>query len=165
MKRVGDLATRAISLRVSLRQTPQNQGDAVACKERTESMPRRYKRRVIWFAASLLARPMKLTASLHTEPATVRVYERLRRHSAQPWELTIFRRSLPVLWLLPSRNLPAQCGSANANGGLRGLGEVDSNGRGRGWRGRNHSDCAAARLFLPSLARQQTLRLDRRFTP
>ena len=48
-------------------------------------------------------------------------------NSAHPWELTVFRRSLLVLWLWPSRNLhaSARC-RLRPNGGLRGLGEVES---------------------------------------
>ena len=48
-------------------------------------------------------------------------------NSAHPWELTAFRLSLLVLWRWPGRNLPRlNAVQVMANGGLRGLGEVES---------------------------------------
>ena len=89
---------------------------SVALKERTESMPP-HKRRAIWPAASLPARPMQrppCIPNLHL-CASMRG---CAGNSPHPWESTVFRCSLPVLWLLPSRNPPAQRGSANGKRGL-----------------------------------------------
>ena len=45
-------------------------------------------------------------ASVHAEPATVRVYERLRRQLGASVGVDGFQALASVLWLLPSRNLP-----------------------------------------------------------
>jgi len=81
-----------------------NSKQGVACKERAESMLPPQKSREL--ARRLVASETGAsTTSLQTEPATVRVYERLRRQFRAPVELTAFKRSLLVLWLWPSRNL------------------------------------------------------------
>jgi hypothetical protein len=100
-----DLAERAIQLRVLLRKMPLVRGKA-QCVGKRESMPPPKKTHDL--ALSLVARETDPNrSSLRTEPATVRVYERLRRQLGDRWELTAFRLSLPVLWLSPRRNLPS----------------------------------------------------------
>ena len=48
-------------------------------------------------------------------------------NSAHPWELMAFSLSLLVLWRWPGRSLPRlNAVQVMANGGLRGLGEVES---------------------------------------
>jgi hypothetical protein len=73
-------------------------------------MPFREKTRDL--ARSLIATEADAAKSpLHAEPATVRVYERLRRQLGASVGVDGFQALASVLWLLPSRNLPgsARC--------------------------------------------------------
>ena len=97
-----------------------------ACKEGTERCFLQ-KRHAIWPAASLPARPMQATTSLHTEPATVRVYERLRRQLGAPVGVDGFQAlASRALALAKSQSPRLSAVQVTANGGLRGLGEVES---------------------------------------
>jgi hypothetical protein len=66
-------------------------------------------------------------ASLHTEPATVRVYERLRRQLGAPVGADGFQAlASRALALAKSESPRLSAVEVTANGGLRGLGEVES---------------------------------------
>jgi hypothetical protein len=66
------------------------------------------------------------TASLHTEPATVRVYERLRRQLGTPVGIDGFQAlASRALALAKSESSRLSAVQVTANGGLRGLGEVE----------------------------------------
>jgi len=65
------------------------------------------------------------TTSLHTEPATVRVYERLRRQLGAPVGVDGFQAlASRALALAKSESPRLSAVQLTANGGLRGLGEV-----------------------------------------
>ena len=65
--------------------------------------------------------------SLHTEPATVRVYERLRRQLGAPVGVDSFQAlASRALALAKSESPRLGAVQLTANGGLRGLGEVES---------------------------------------
>jgi len=67
------------------------------------------------------------TASLHTEPATVRVYERLRRQLGAPVGTDGFQAlASRALALAKSESPRLSAVQVMADGGLRGLGEVES---------------------------------------
>ena len=67
------------------------------------------------------------TASLHTEPATVRVYERLRRHLGSAVGVDGFRAlASRALALAKSESPQLSAVQITASGALRGLGEVES---------------------------------------
>ena len=67
------------------------------------------------------------TTSLHTEPATMRVYERLRRQLAAPVGADGFQAlAARALALAKSESPRLNAVQVTANGGLRGLGEVES---------------------------------------
>jgi hypothetical protein len=67
------------------------------------------------------------TASLHTNPATVRVYERLRRQLGAPVGADGFRAlASRALALAKSESPRLSAVEITANGGLRGFGEVES---------------------------------------
>jgi hypothetical protein len=67
------------------------------------------------------------TTSLHTEPATVRVYERLRRQLGSPVGVDGFQvLASRALALAKSHSPRLNAVQVTANGGLRGLGEVES---------------------------------------
>jgi hypothetical protein len=67
------------------------------------------------------------TTSLHTEPATVRVYERLRRQLGAPVGVDSFQAlASRALALAKSESPRLSAVQLTANGGLRGLGEVGS---------------------------------------
>jgi hypothetical protein len=67
------------------------------------------------------------TTSLHTEPATVRVYERLRRQLGAPVGTDGFQAlASRALALAKSESPRLSAVQITANGGLRGLGEVES---------------------------------------
>jgi hypothetical protein len=67
------------------------------------------------------------TTSLHTEPATVRVYERLRRQLGAPVGVEGFQAlASRALALAKSESPRLSAVRVTANGGLRGLGEVES---------------------------------------
>jgi hypothetical protein len=67
------------------------------------------------------------TVSLHTQPATVRVYERLRRQLGAPMGVDGFQAiASRALALAKSQSPRLSAVQVTANGGLRGLGEVES---------------------------------------
>jgi hypothetical protein len=67
------------------------------------------------------------TASLQTEPATVRVYERLRRQLGAPVGVDGFQvLASRALAMAKSESPRLNAVQVTANGGLRGLGEVES---------------------------------------
>jgi hypothetical protein len=67
------------------------------------------------------------TTSPHTEPATVRVYERLRRQLGSPVGVDGFQAlASRALALAKSESPRLSAVRITANGGLRGLGEVES---------------------------------------
>ena len=67
------------------------------------------------------------TTSLHAEPATVRVYERLRRQLGAPVGVAGFQTlASRALALAKSESPKLGAVQVTANGGLRGLGEVES---------------------------------------
>jgi hypothetical protein len=67
------------------------------------------------------------TTSLHTEPATVRVYERLRRQLGAPVGADGFQAlASRALALAKSESPRLSTVQVTANGGLNGLGEVES---------------------------------------
>jgi len=67
------------------------------------------------------------TTSLHTEPATLRVYERLRRQLGFPVGVDGFQvLASRALALAKSHSPRLNAVQVTANGGLRGLGEVES---------------------------------------
>jgi hypothetical protein len=67
------------------------------------------------------------TTSLHTEPASVRVYERLRRQLGAPVGVDGFQAlASRALALAKSQSPRLSAVQVTANGGLRGLGEVES---------------------------------------
>jgi hypothetical protein len=79
-------------------------------------------------ARSLVAREAGgSTTSLHTEPATVRVYDRLRRQFSAPVGAAAFQ-VLASRALAPAKSESRRLSAVQitANGGLRGLGEVES---------------------------------------
>ena len=66
------------------------------------------------------------TTSLHTEPATVRVYERLRRQLGPPMGVDGFQAlASRALALARSQSPRLSAVQVTANGALRGLGEVE----------------------------------------
>jgi hypothetical protein len=89
-------------------------------------MPFRQKTRDL--ARSLVAGEADAsTTSLHTEPATVRVYERLRRQLGAPVGTDGFQAlASRALALAKSESPRLSAVQITANGGLRGLGEVES---------------------------------------
>jgi hypothetical protein len=89
-------------------------------------MPSRKKTRDL--AHSLIACEADVSAtSLQTEPATVRVYERLRRHLSSAVGVDGFHAlASRALALAKSESPRLSAVQVTANGGLRGLGEVES---------------------------------------
>jgi hypothetical protein len=79
-------------------------------------------------ARSLVASEADASAtSLHAEPATVRVYERLRRQLSAPVGTEGFQAlASRALALAKSESPGLSAVQVTANGGLRGLGEVES---------------------------------------
>jgi len=79
-------------------------------------------------ARSLVASEADATpTSLHTEPATVRVYEKLRRQLGAPVGPDGFQTlASRALALAKSESPRLRAVQVTANGGLRGLGEVES---------------------------------------
>jgi hypothetical protein len=126
LKRAGNPSARAISLRVSLRQPLHVAWRSVACSERTEPMLPPNKPRDL--ARSLVASEADAsTTSLQTEPATVRVYERLRRQLSSPVGIDGFQAlASRALALAKSQSQRLSAVQVTANGGLRGLGEIES---------------------------------------
>jgi hypothetical protein len=67
------------------------------------------------------------TTSLHTEPASARIYERLRRRLASPVGVDGFQAiASRALALAKSQSPQLSAVQVTANGSLRGLGEVES---------------------------------------
>jgi hypothetical protein len=79
-------------------------------------------------ARSLVARETDaVTTALHTEPATVRVYEKLRRQLGAPVGIDGFQAlASRALALARSESPQLSAVEVTANGGLSGLGEVES---------------------------------------
>ena len=79
-------------------------------------------------ARSLVAREAdRDTAAQHTEPATVRVYDRLRRQFSAPMGANAFQAlASRALTLAKSEARRLSAVQITANGSLRGLGEVES---------------------------------------
>jgi hypothetical protein len=79
-------------------------------------------------ARSLVAREADTsTTSLRTEPATLRVYDRLRRQFSAPVGVDAFQvLASRALALAKSESPRLSAVQITANGGLRGLGEVES---------------------------------------
>ncbi len=79
-------------------------------------------------ARSLVAREADTsTTSLRGEPATVRVYDRLRRQFSAPVGVDAFRvLASRAVALAKSESRQLSAVQITANGGLRGLGEVES---------------------------------------
>ena len=79
-------------------------------------------------ARSLIAREAgAASTSLHTEPATVRVYERLRRHLIVAVGTDGFQVFASRALALAKSEVPRlRAVQVTANGGLRGLGDVES---------------------------------------
>jgi hypothetical protein len=104
---------------------PRAQDDGVECKERTEPMPPHKTRDL---ALSLVAREADASAtSLQTKPATVRVYERLRRQLGAPVGVDGFQAlASRALALAKSESPRLSAVQVTANGDLRGLGEIES---------------------------------------
>jgi hypothetical protein len=88
-------------------------------------MPFRQKTRDL--ARSLVACEADATTTPHTEPATVRVYERLRQHLGAPVGTDGFQAlASRALALAKSESPRLSAVQVTAVGGLRGLGEVES---------------------------------------
>jgi hypothetical protein len=98
----------------------------VACKERTEPMSPPHKTRDL--ARRLVASEAEEnTTALHTEPATVRVYEKLRRQLGAPVGVDGFQAlAARALALAKSETPLLSAVQLTANGGLLGLGDVES---------------------------------------
>jgi hypothetical protein len=98
----------------------------MARKERTKPMPPRQKTRDL--ARSLVASEADAgTTSLQTGPATVRVYERLRRQLGAPVGVDGFQAlASRALALAKSESPRLSAVQVTANGDLHGLGEVES---------------------------------------
>jgi hypothetical protein len=79
-------------------------------------------------ARSLVAREADTgTTSVHSEPATLRVYDRLRRQFSAPVGADAFRvLAARALALAKSESRRLSAVQITADGGLRGLGEVES---------------------------------------
>ena len=95
-------------------------------KEKTKAMLPPHKTREL--ARSLVASETDAaTPLLHTEPATVRVYERLRRQLGAPVGIDGFQAlASRALALAKSQSPRLSAVQVTANGSLRGLGEVES---------------------------------------
>ena len=96
------------------------------CKERSEQMPPQQKTRDL--ARSLVASEAKAaTTSLQPEPATVRVYERLRRQLGAPVGVDGFHSlASRALALAKSESPKLSAVQVTVKGGLHGLDEVES---------------------------------------
>ena len=103
----------------------QAQGVGVECKERTEPMLPPKKTREL--ARNLIASEADAsTTSLQAEPAAERVYERLRRQLGAPVGTEAFRvLASRALALAKSESPRLRAVQLTANGGLRGLSEIE----------------------------------------
>jgi hypothetical protein len=100
-------------------------GRMMCMQERTESMLPPKKMRDL--ARSLVDRETDPTNSLHTEPATMRVYERLRRQLGAPVGVDGFQAlASRALALAKAESPRLSVVQMMANGGLHGLDELDS---------------------------------------
>src|ERR1700676_1990379 len=99
--------------------------ERVVCRERESMLPPEKTRDL---ARNLVAREADASApSLHTEPATVRVYDRLRRQFGAPVGVDAFQvLASRALALAKSESPRLSAVQITANGVLRGLGEVES---------------------------------------
>jgi hypothetical protein len=90
--------------------------------------PMHFRQKTRELARSLVACEADVSAtSLHTEPATVRVYERLRRQLGAPVGVDGFQAlASRALALAKSESSQLSNVQVTANGGLRGLGEGES---------------------------------------
>jgi len=158
MQRAADRAARAISVRVLLRQNPSRSSWSVGHNERTEPMLPPKKTREL--ARSLVASEADATAAaLHTEPATVRVYEALRRQLGAPVGADGFQALASRALALARSEAPGLSGvQVTANGSLRGLGEVESHADEDGEAGITLI-AQLLGLFLTFLGEATTLRL------
>jgi hypothetical protein len=96
------------------------------CKERAEPMHFQQKTRD-WARSLVACEAEATTTSLLTEPATVRVYERLRRQLSAPVGVDGFRAlASRALALAKAESPRLRAAQIAANGDLRGLGEVES---------------------------------------
>jgi hypothetical protein len=111
-------------------------------------------------ARSLVASEADATAAaLHTEPATVRVYERLRRQLGAPVGADGFQALASRALALARSEAPGLSGvQVTANGSLRGLGEVESHADEDGEAGITLI-AQLLGLFLTFLGEATTLRL------
>jgi hypothetical protein len=100
--------------------------DRKGFEERTKPMFPPHKTREL--ARTLIARETDATTTnLHAEPATLRVYERLRHQLGAPVGVDGFQAlASRALALAKSESPQLSAVQVTANGGLRGLGEVES---------------------------------------
>jgi hypothetical protein len=125
MKRAEILAARATGLRVSLRKMLHAESE-LQVQKRTQQMAPPHKMRDL--ARNLVASEADAAAtSLHAEPATARVYERLRRQLGSPVGVHGFQ-ALASRALALAKGESPRLGAVQItpNGGLQGLGEVES---------------------------------------
>jgi hypothetical protein len=126
MDGVRNLNLKGIAIMVSHRSMLHAQGEGTECKERPKPMFPPHKTREL--ARSLVAREADATTTaLHTEPATMRVYERLRQQLGAPVGADGFQAlASRALALARSESPQLSAVQVTATGGLRGLGEVES---------------------------------------
>src|ERR1035438_6858769 len=125
-----------------------------------EPMPARQKTRDL--ARSLVAcETDACSTSQQSEPATVRVYERLRRQLGAPMGVDGFQAlASRALALAKSQSPRLSAVQVTANGGLRGLGEVESqSGADEGGEAGIILISKLLGLFLTFLGEATTLRL------
>lgn len=163
MRRARNLAIETTGTKVSLGWTPHALQRSGERQEGMEPMLPPEKTRDL--ARSLVASEAEAnTTALHTEPATVRVYEKLRRQLSAPVGNDGFQ-ALASRALALARSQSPRLGAVQvtANGGLRGLGGVESRTDG----GEDGEDGEAGitliaqllGLFLTFLGEATTLRL------
>ena len=159
-KRAGNPTARAFGLSVSSRQPLHVTRRCTECLERTEPMLPPNKTRDL--ARILVASEADAsTTSLHPEPATVRVYERLRRQLASPVGIDGFQALASRALALAKAESPwLSSVEVTANGDLRGLDKVESR-RGTGEDRESGINLIAhlLGLFLTFLGEATTLRL------
>jgi len=160
MNRVRNLTAGEIAMIVLFRGRLPALWEDVVSKERTEPMHPANKTRDL--ARSLVASEADSgTTSLHTEPATVRVYERLRERLCAPVGVDGFQAlASRALALAKSQSPRLSAVQVLANGDLRGLDEVESqtNAEEDGEAGINLI-AQLLGLFLTFLGEATTLRL------
>jgi hypothetical protein len=126
MKRAGDLAVKVTGYESIMPNDASSLRRVAVCKERAVPMPFRQRTRDL--ALSLVAcEANAATISRQTEPATVRVYERLRRQLGAPIGVDGFRAlASRALALAKAESPRLRAVQIATNGVLRGLGEVES---------------------------------------